>query len=116
MPITRNGPVLNMDTEQPLVFSDPKKRFTRCQASRLLKYHEIKHDPSLPLNELMMIISMNNITPAFVPPGKMKTDEPKIIEFPNNVPKLRKMCKNLGIQYKMTDKKVDLIRKLQEHG
>lgn len=107
MPITRQGPVMNMDTEQELVFVAPNQRFTRAQAHRLLKHHGIDHNPGWGMKELMYALEVNDIQPAFIPPGSMIKPE-KVINLPNNVPKLRALCKQAGIQFKNTDKMVDL--------
>lgn len=122
MPITRHGPVINFDTEKPLIMRAPNQRFTRSQARRLLKSHGIKSDPNSSMDHLYYLMSMHNIQPQMVPPGKMGKDEikkPKLVvnnEFPNNVPKLRKMCKEKGVKFKREDKKETLIQRLREHG
>ena len=132
MGITRNGPVLNMDTELPLRLLQPDKRFTRAQAHRLLKHNNVIHDPGAPLEQLFYLIGLNNINPVFVPPGSMNKPENKEPEkqpenkpvltivksddLPNNVPKLRALCKSKKIMFKLNDKKDELLQKLREHG
>ena len=133
MAITRSGPVHNMDTDQPLVMFPPDKRFTRAQAHRLLKTSKILHDPGAPMSHLLYLIEVNNIRPAFLPPGKIEDDDqkpvvlpkdvtPKTVNkpiglngLPNNVPKLRVICKEKKIPFKRDDNKETLIRRITEN-
>ncbi len=125
MPITRQGHIKNMDTDEPLVLRGPTERFTRGQAHRLLKMNDIPHEAGAPLKHLIELINIHNITPVFPPPGvlgevqkvdfKEKPPEKFEYDWPNNVPKLRTLCKSRGIKFKMTDKKVDLIKKLNDY-
>ena len=57
MGITRNSPVHNMDTNQPLAMFLPSKRFTRAQAHRLLKTNNVPHDPSAPMQHLLYLLA-----------------------------------------------------------
>jgi hypothetical protein len=111
MGIIRNDPVMNMDTNEPLRFIPPDKRFTRAQAHRLLKANDVPHNVSAPLEELLYLIEIKQIHPQLVPPGKMESE---IVEYPNNVPKLRALCKAQGIKFKNTDKMEDLKKRLRE--
>ena len=135
MAITRSGPVHNMDTDQPLVMFPPDKRFTRAQAHRLLKTSKILHDPGAPMSHLLYLIEVNNIRPAFLPPGKIEDEDQKpvvlpkaeqkpaksvvknigINGLPNNVPKLRVICKEKKIPFKRDDNKETLIRRITEN-
>ena len=135
MAITRSGPVHNMDTNQPLVMLPPNKRFTRCQAHRLLKTSKILHDQGAPMSHLLYLIEVNNIRPVFLPPGKIEDPvvlqkieiKTKVIEvknekkivgisgLPNNVPKLRVICKEKKIPFKRDDNKETLIRRITEN-
>jgi len=142
MPITRNGPVMNMDSNQPLRMLSSNQRFTRAQAHRLLKMNNIKHDHSASMEHLLYLIQMHNITPVFIEPGKLGGKDEQIPEvekapkpvkevpklalvegskaseeaLPNNVPKLRRMCKDRKIMFKLTDKKIELMNKLRGHN
>lgn len=133
MAITRSGPVHNMDTDQPLVMFPPDKRFTRAQAHRLLKTSKILHDPGAPMSHLLYLIEVNNIRPTFLPPGKIEDEDqkpvvlqkdvtPKTVNkpiglngLPNNVPKLRVICKEKKIPFKRDDNKETLIRRITEN-
>ena len=133
MAITRSGPVHNMDTDQPLVMFPPDKRFTRAQAHRLLKTSKILHDPGAPMSHLLYLIEVNNIRPTFLPPGKIEDEDqkpvvlqkdvtPKTVNkpiglngLPNNVPKLRVICKEKKIPFKRDDNKETLIRRIAEN-
>ena len=118
MPITRTGPVHNMDTEEPLQMRAPTQRFTRSQAHRILKQNKIAHDHGAPMEQLLYLMGMHNITPVILPPGHIG-ERPKLTvvktDWPNNVPKLRALCKEKKIMFKLTDKKVDLIKKLNDY-
>lgn len=135
MGITRNGPVHNMDSNQPLYMLPSDKRFTRAQAHRLLKANNIQHDPAAPMKQLEYLMDMNNIRPALIPPGKLPGEEkhePKTVEttetnrkpvlalvktdLPNNVPKLRAICKERKIPFKRTDKKEELMSRIRDAG
>lgn len=128
MGITRNGPVLNMDNNEPLRLLGPTQRFTRAQAHRLLKMNNIKHDQSAPMDHLLYLIQMNNL-PIMIPPaGRIFKEEPPreykvetkltLVSnngLPNNVPKLRALCKEKGIKFKLTDNKETLYQRINEH-
>lgn len=126
MGITRNGPVHNMDTNQPLVMMLPSKRFTRAQAHRLLKTNNVPHDPSAPMQHLLYLMGMNNINPSMIPPGRLPEDNTEkeskkpvltlVSSLPNNVPKLRAICKEKKVMFKLTDKKSELLERLRQAG
>ena len=127
MGITRNGPVHNMDTNQPLVMMLPNKRFTRAQAHRLLKTNNVPHDPSAPMQHLLYLMGMNSINPSMIPPGKLPEDNAEkesskkpiltlVSSLPNNVPKLRAICKDKKVMFKLTDKKSELLERLRQAG
>ena len=134
MPITRNGPVMNMDTDTPLIMRQPNQRFTRSTAHRILKAAGIKHDAGGAMEYLLYLIQMNNLQYTPPPPGpilkpvKQATEEfkeemkkeGKILDlapdgYPVRVFTLRKLCKERKILFKMTDKRIELIQKLENH-
>lgn len=125
MAITRHGPVINMDTDQPL---NTGQKATRILLHRMLRAHGISHDASGPRQELLDICRRNNVqgfpdVPREAPPAR-KPAEPVAIpdesRFPRNVIQLRKLCKERGLKWARTDKREDLIAKIQadiaEHG
>ena len=132
MAITRSGSVHNMDSQEPLVMLPPNKRFTRGQAHRLLKINNIPHNHSAPLVELLYLINYHNLSVSITIPGSLepekkepehvKAKKPKLTvikssfgDLPNNVPKLRRICKDRKIPFKREDSKMTLINRIMEH-
>ena len=137
MPIVRQDPVKNMDTDSPLIMRMPNQRFTRSSAHRILKAEGVKHDPSAPMETLIYLIQANNLQFVPPPPGpirkpvKLATDEfkeelkqaekiEKLVKFASDgwpllVPILRRMCKDKKIRWSMNDKRPALVMKLENH-
>lgn len=120
MPITKQDPIKNMDTGEELKLIPATKRYTRAQAHRFLKSRDISHNPAATMEDMLTVMRMNEVAPQFISPGKMdgvpestrelsNNDEKVKLsltedQLPNNVPKLRKMCKERGILFTSTDK------------
>ena len=143
MPITRHGPVINMDTEQVLRMPPSNQRITRSVISRILVRHNIHHDRTASKEKLLEILRANDIPLEPVPPGPVSTaqiidiaDEEDIDRqiailiarkkekegefghkakdgYPAHIGMLKKLCKIKGIKMDPHDKRDILIARLE---
>ena len=131
MGITRNGPVMNMDTQQPILMPHPSQRLTRSKLHRLLTVHKIRHNPGGTLDELYNVMLMNNIQLEIVPPGVLskppipvlikrpEPSDPRIMAndgWPRSVFTLRKICKERNIPVTKKHTRESLIKLLKGDG
>lgn len=132
MPVTRHGPVHNMDTNEVLKLRQPHERFTRAQAHRLLRLKEIPHDPGATMEQMLYHMRMHNIEPQLTAPGIIEDKQQPQEEAPqigvkrdwrhqiaeDGYPRgnvvLRGMCKDRGIKTTQTMKRAELVRLLQD--
>jgi len=119
MPITRQSPVMDMDTNQPLNMGP---RASRLLLHRMLRAHGITHDVADTRDALLAICQRNNVqgfpaVPRETAQASARATEPVPVpdaqHFPRNVVHLRKLCKERGLKWERTDKRDDLVARIQ---
>jgi len=130
-----------MDTEEELKMPPPTQRITRGILARCLKKYKVSYDPTASRSKLWEIMQANNVPLDPPPPGPIRDnvinisddeDYDRQIEilqakkrekegefgplskdgYPANIGKLRAFCKAKGIKIKPTDRRSDMIAKL----
>jgi hypothetical protein len=122
MPITRQGPVHNMDTQEKLAMLPANKRFTRAIAHRLLRLRNIEHRADATLDELLVIMQIHNVSVEMPAPGCIEpdvpadpkdwTESPADDGYPKHIGKLKALCKRRGLSFHPKAKRADLVRLL----
>lgn len=131
MGITRSGPVMNFDTQQPVYMPPSSQRLTRSKLHRLLTINNVKHNPGGTLEELYNVMVLNNVQLQIVPPGiigkpqtsglqkRPEPTDPRIMAddgWPRSVFTLRKICKERGITVTKKHTRNALIKILKGDG
>ena len=133
MPLVKQGPVKNFDTDEELKLLGPTQRVTRSTIRRILKRYKIKCDPGITTEQGLNLMQIHNIPFDRVPPGPVTDVNGDVISkkkkkktngmeldfaadgYPKHIGKLKKMCKERNISFPQTAKRADLVKKLNDY-